>query len=321
PVWLALAYFGILFVVMDVFGTPFALYHTFVIEERFGFNKTTPKTYVLDKIKGYFMAAILGGGIMFLLIGLINWLAEDFWLWFWLAMTVIVLVMQYFYSIVLLPIFNKLTPLEDGELRQAIEAYAREVNFPLTNVMVMDGSKRSTKANAFFVGFGKNKRIVLYDTLIAQMTVPELVAVLAHEVGHYKRRHVVQGMAISVLNMGVMLFVLSRLVTAPSLSLALGADVPGIHLSLMAFGMLYAPISQVTGILFNLLSRKNEYEADAYAESTYDGKALGSALAKLHVKTLSNLQPHPAYVFVHHSHPTLLQRLAALKVAPAMDSR
>ena len=313
PVWLSLAFFGVLFIVMDIFGTPFSLYNTFVIEERFGFNKTTLRTFFLDKIKGYFLGILLGGGILFLLISLINWLQADFWLWFWLAITVILLLFQYFFSRLFLPLFHKMTPLEAGELRTAIETYAEENGFPVGNIMVIDGSKRSTKANAMFSGFGRNKRVLLYDTLIEQMTVEELVAILAHEIGHYKRRHIFQGVAISVLNMGIMLFILSRLVLEPSLSQALGADVPGIHLSLIAFGLLYAPISQISGILFNLLSRKNEYEADDFARKTSDGAALRSALAKLHVKTLSNLQPHPAYVFVHYSHPTLVQRLAALK--------
>jgi STE24 endopeptidase len=195
----------------------------------------------------------------------------------------------------------------------AIEAYSQRVGFPLGNILVMDGSKRSTKANAFFSGFGSKKRIVLFDTLLAQMTEGEILAVLAHEVGHYKRRHVIQGMVLSTLNIGVMLFVLSRLILSPELSEALGASSPGIHLSLVAFAMLFSPISDLTGIAMNLLSRKNEYQADAFARATYEGKSLESALIKLHVETLSNLEPHPAYVFLHYSHPTLLQRIAALR--------
>lgn len=313
PVWLALAFFGVLFVLNDLISTPFSLYNTFVIEERFGFNKTKPGTYITDKIKGYLLTAVLGGGILFVLMTLINALQADFWIWFWVVIAVVTLLMQYLYATLLLPIFNKLTPMEPGELRSAIENYCKAVSFPIGNIMVMDGSRRSSKANAFFTGFGKRKRIVLFDTLVEQMTEEEVVAVLAHEVGHYKKKHVVQGYLITVLNMGLMLFVLSRLVFEPALSGALGASQPGMHLSLMTFGLLYTPISMATSLLFNVLSRKNEYQADDFANRTYKGSALGNALVKLHVKTLSNLRPHPAYVFVHYSHPPLLQRLAAIR--------
>lgn len=313
PGWLACAFFGILLLGSDLISLPFSLYNTFVIEERFGFNKTSPKTYLLDKLKGWALTVVIGGAIVHLLVWLVGFVEEDFWLWFWLALSVLMLAFQFIYATFLLPIFNKLKPLENGELRTAIEAYCEKVGFPLRNIMVMNGSKRSTKANAFFTGFGPNKRVVLYDTLIEQMENRELVAVLAHEVGHYKRRHIEQGFLVSVLNMGLMLFVLSRLLFEPALSTALGATEPGLHLGLLAFTMLYTPISQLLSLFFNALSRRNEYQADAFARSTYDGSALGNALAKLHTKTLSNLRPHPAYVFMHYSHPTLLQRLAALR--------
>jgi STE24 endopeptidase len=310
---LALAFFGILAAASDVLGIPFALYDTFVIEAKYGFNKTTPKTWILDKLKGLVLGATLGAGVLFIFIWLVDRWQEDFWIWFWIVITVVTLLFQFLYTSVLLPIFNKLKPLEDGELRAMIQTYSSKVAFPLDNILVMDGSKRSTKANAFFSGFGSRKRIVLFDTLIAQMTPQEILAVLAHEVGHYKRRHIMQGLVIGVLNMGLILFILSRLISAPALSEALGATQPGIHMSLVAFALLFSPISRLTGLGMNLLSRKNEYEADAFARETYAAQPLESALIKLHVENLSNLDPHPAYVFVHYSHPTLLQRIANLR--------
>lgn len=313
PFGLALAFFGILAVASSVLGMPFSLYSTFVIEEKYGFNKTTLKTWILDKVKGSLLGAVLGSAILFCFIWLVEQLQQDFWIWFWIGISAFSLGIQFLYTTLLMPIFNKLTPLEAGELRTAIEAYSSKVGFPLGKIMVMDGSKRSTKANAFFSGFGSQKRIVLFDTLIAQMSQAEILAVLAHEVGHYKRRHIVQGTILGMLNIGLMLFVLSRLILMPALSEALGASAPGIHLSLIAFALLFSPISELTGLLMNLLSRKNEYEADTFARETSDGSALESALIKLHVETLSNLDPHPAYVFLHYSHPTLLQRIAALR--------
>ncbi|MEY3442499.1 MAG: hypothetical protein RLZZ519_780 [Bacteroidota bacterium] len=313
PFLLALTFFGVLGAASSIFGMPFSLYSTFVIEEKYGFNKTTFKTWVLDKVKGALIGGILGTLILFAFIWLVDTLKEDFWIWFWAGISMFSLGIQFFYTTLLMPLFNKLKPLEPGELRSAIEAYSTKVGFPLGNIMVMDGSKRSTKANAFFSGFGSQKRIVLYDTLIAQMSQSEILSVLAHEVGHYKRRHIILGTILGMLNIGLMLFVLSRFILLPELSAALGATTPSIHLSLIAFAMLFSPISEVTGLLMNLLSRKNEYEADAFARETCDGPALESALIKLHVETLSNLDPHPAYVFLHYSHPTLMQRISALR--------
>lgn len=313
PYYLAIAFFGVIGFASDIIGIPFSLYNTFVIEEKYGFNKTTAKVWILDKIKGLLLSAILGGLIISALIWLVNRMGPDFWIWFWLGSTIFILGIQYLYTSILLPIFNKLEPLEDGELRKSIEDYSKKINFPLDNIMVMDGSKRSSKANAFFAGFGARKRIVLFDTLIEQMSNSEILAVLAHEVGHYKKRHIVLGTILNILNIGLTLFLLSRLVLEPALSQALGATKPSIHLALIAFAMLYSPLSQITGLAMNLLSRKNEYEADAYAKATNDGESLANALIKLHTETLSNLDPHPAYVFMNYSHPTLVQRLNALR--------
>ncbi len=312
PVWLALAFFGVLMLAADLLNIPFQLYATFVIEEKYGFNKTTPRTFVLDKLKGYLLGALIGGSLLALFFWLVQQLGQSFWWYFWLAVTAFMILMNLFYTTLILPLFNKLTPLPDGELRQAIEDYARQVGFPLTNIYVIDGSKRSSKANAFFSGFGKKKKVVLYDTLIEKHPVPELVAIFAHEVGHYKKKHIIMGLLLSVLQTGFMLYLLSLMIFNEQLSMALGADGLRIHLNLIAFGILYSPVSMILGLLMNIISRKNEYEADRYAVQTSDGSQLAEALKKLAANNLSNLLPHPAYVFVHYSHPPLLKRLAAI---------
>ncbi len=240
-------------------------------------------------------------------------MGEQFWLYFWLAITVFVVLANTFYTSLIVPLFNKLTPLDDQSLKHKIEMYCEEVDFPLKNIFVIDGSKRSTKANAFFSGMGGSKKIVLYDTLIENHSEDELLAVLAHEVGHYKKKHILWGLLLSVVQTGLMLYIMSLLIFNEQLSLALGADQFGIHLNLLAFGLLYSPISTIMGIFSNHISRRNEYEADAFAGSTYAPEALQLALKKLSVKNLSNLFPHPAYVFVHYSHPPLLKRLKALQ--------
>lgn len=312
PILMALLYFGVLGLVSDVLGIPFDIYHTFVIEEKFGFNKTTAKTYLLDKVKGYLLGGILGAGLLSVFVWFYNSAGEFFWIYAWIAFTAFTIFFTMFYSSIIVPIFNKLTPLPEGELRTAIEEYSKKVNFKLDNIFVIDGSKRSTKSNAYFSGIGPKKKIVLYDTLIEQQTTEELVAVLAHEIGHYKKKHIPVSMAISVLQMGIMLFILSLFIGNPLLSQALGAAQPSFHIGILAFGMLYSPISMITGLLMNILSRKNEFEADNYAATTYSGNALKSALKKLSASNLSNLLPHRLYVFFNYSHPPLLQRLRAI---------
>jgi STE24 endopeptidase len=310
---LALTFFGIIMVASDILSLPFQFYSTFVIEERFGFNKTTKGTFIADKIKGYLIGALIGGALLSLLIFLVNKFGPQFWILFGIVAAVCVLLINLFYTSWILPLFNKLTILPDGELKSAITAFSKKVSFPLDNIFVMDGSKRSSKANAFFSGIGAKKKIVLYDTLITNHTTEELVAVLAHEVGHFKKKHIVLSLVLSVIQIFFVLFVLSLMIFNEDLSIALGGTQQAIHLNLIAFAILFSPISAVTGLLMTLLSRKNEYEADAYARETYSGVALSEALKKLSVDTLSNLHPHPAYVFFHYSHPPLLQRLAALK--------
>lgn len=310
---ISLAFFGILFLASDIINIPFQLYEIFVIEEKFGFNKTTTKTYLLDKIKGYLLTAILGGVILFVLLKLMNAFGPNFWIYFWIVISAFILFMNMFYTTLILPLFNKLTPLEPGDLKQAIEEYSKKVRFPLDNIYVIDGSKRSAKSNAFFSGIGRKKKIVLYDTLMDNHSNEELVAILAHEVGHFKKKHIITGYFLSILQTGFTLFIMSLFIFNPEMSKALGGEQMAIHLNLLAFGILYSPISQFVGIFMNILSRKNEYEADAFARETFDGKSLQLALKKLSVDNLSNLFPHPAYVFINYSHPPLLKRLAAMQ--------
>lgn len=312
PTVLALVFFGVMTLASDILTLPFQLYSVFVIEEKFGFNKTTLKTFFIDKLKGYILGGVIGGVLLALLIYLVNQIGPSFWIWFGIIASLFVLFMNMFYTSLILPLFNKLTPLQDGELKSAIQRFAQKVNFPLDNIFVMDGSKRSKKANAFFSGIGKKKKIVLYDTLVENHTTDELVAVLAHEVGHFKKKHIIWSFIISIFQIFFMLFVLSLMIYNPNLSLALGGKEQAIHLNLLAFAILFSPISGVTGLLMSLLSRKNEFEADAYAKETFNGEALATALKKLSVDSLSNLFPHPAYVFFHYSHPPLLERLRAL---------
>lgn len=310
---LALVFFGVLAIASDILTLPFQIYSTFVIEEKYGFNKTTVKTFIGDKLKGYLVGAILGGGLVSLLIYLIEVIGPDFWILFSLLAAILILLINMFYTTIFLPLFNKLTPLADGELKTAIESFSKRVGFPLDNVFVMDGSKRSNKANAFFSGIGRKKKIVLYDTLINNHSTEELVAVLAHEVGHYKKKHIIFGYILSVIQVVFTLFILSRMVQSENVSLALGGTRSAVHLNLLAFGILFSPISGLTGLFMSMYSRKNEYEADAYAKETFSGAALASALKKLSVDNLSDLYPHPLYVFFHYSHPPLLQRLAVIE--------
>ena len=313
PILNALLFFGILLLASDLLTTPFSIYDTFVIEEKFGFNKTTPKTFILDKLKGWLLGSVIGGGLLALIIYIYQLTTNDFWIYTWLVITVFSVFMVLFYSNLIVPLFNKQTPLPEGELKSAIENFSGKVGFKLDNIYVIDGSKRSTKANAYFTGLGAKKRIVLYDTLINDLTVNELVAVLAHEIGHYKKRHVVWSLLLGILQTGIMLFIFSLFVGSSELSAALGVETPSFHIGLIAFGILYSPISMITGLAMNVFSRKNEYQADAFAAQYFDKNELASALKKLSVKNLSNLRPHKAYVFFHYSHPTLLQRLKALK--------
>jgi STE24 endopeptidase len=311
PVSVALIFFGIIMLASDLMSTPFSYYKTFVIEERFGFNKTTKKTF--DKIKGLIMMAILGGLILALIIWFYQQTQELFWLYTWGIVTLCTVLMNLFYSKLIVPLFNKQTPLENGTLRDKISAYATSVGFNLDKIFIIDGSKRSTKANAYFSGFGSEKRVTLYDTLVKDLDEEEIVAVLAHEVGHYKKKHIVFNLLASIALTGVTLYVLSVFISNPLLSNALGVEIPSFHVGLIAFGLLYSPISELTSLVMNQLSRKFEYQADDYAKNTYSAEPLVSSLKKLSKNSLSNLTPHSAYVFMHYSHPTLLERVKNLR--------
>ena len=311
----ALLFFGIFSIASDIIGLPFELYGIFVIEERFGFNKMTWKTYISDKVKGYIIGGIIGGILLSLFVWFYTIAGNKFWIYAWILFAAFSIFFAMFYTSIIVPLFNKLNPLEEGTLRHKIEAFATKINFPLTNIFVIDGSKRSTKANAYFSGLGSKKTIVLFDTLIKEQTEDELVSVLAHEVGHYKMKHIQKGMFIGILQMGALLFILQLFINKPALSQALGlqTDVPIFHLGLIAFSLLYSPISMITGIFMNIRSRKNEFEADNYAkENIGTGEHLISALKKLSVNNLSNLQPNKWYVFFHYSHPPLLARVQNL---------
>ena len=308
-----LLYFGILLLGTDILTTPFSYYKTFVIEEKFGFNKSTRKLFFLDKIKGWLVSILIGG----LLLALITWFYQQtgnlFWVFTWGLITFFSLVMNLFYSSLIVPLFNKQTPLEDGELKDMLEEFATKVGFKLGKIFVIDGSKRSTKANAYFSGFGPKKRIVLYDTLINELTNEEIIAVFAHEVGHNKRKHTLINLLISTLLTGFTLFILSLLIDNPILSRALHIETPSFYIGLITFSILYSPISEITNLLTNIISRAFEYQADDYAKKHTNGEALISSLKKLSKNSLSNLTPHKATVFVYYSHPTLLERIHNLR--------
>ena len=305
-------FFLILFLLNSIISVPFSYYNTFIIEEKFGFNKTTKSTFFLDLFKSSLLSIFIGGALLFLALFLYDNLNDGFWLWLWIGLSFLMIFVNMFYADLIVPIFNKLKPLDDGELRQKIENYSKEVGYLLKNIYVIDGSKRSTKANAFFSGLGPRKTIALYDTLIEKHTEDELVAVLAHEVGHFKKKHIFSGLIMSIIQIGVMTFFFELCLKLPEISLALGGSEASFHLGLIGFSIIFSPISMLSGILMNYISRKNEFEADAYAKETFNGEDLSLALKKLSVDSLSNIYPHPLYVFFHYSHPPLIQRLRAL---------
>jgi STE24 endopeptidase len=313
PIYKALIFFGIIMFASDLLTLPFSYYSTFVIEEKYGFNKTTKKLFVLDKLKSWGLMIVVGGGILALIVWFYQLTSTNFWWYSWIMVTVFIVFVNMFYAKLIVPLFNKQSPLQEGSLRSKIEDYTHKVGFTLDNIFVIDGSKRSTKANAYFSGFGKEKRITLYDTLVNDLSDEEIVSVLAHEVGHYKKKHVVVNLMASIITTGFTLWLLSLFVGNELLSQALGVENPSFHIGLIAFGILYSPISEITGLLMNYLSRKFEYQADDFAKNTYNSDSLISSLKKLSKSSLSNLTPHKVYVFMHYSHPTLLQRINNLR--------
>ncbi len=313
PLWSGEVYVGILVALRAVLSLPFSIVSTFVIEERFGFNRTAPATFVADLLKGAALGILLGGPLLFGLLALFEYAGAGAWVLCWMAGTVIALVLHYVAPVWIMPLFNSFTPLPDGELREAIFSYASAVKFPLREVSVMDGSRRSGKSNAFFTGFGKNKRIALFDTLIAKHSVSELVAVLAHEIGHYKKKHVVQGLVISILHMGLMLYLLSQFVSSHELADAFFMSRGSVYAGLVFFGLLYIPVEFFLSLGLHALSRKNEYAADRFAsETTGSPETMVRALKRLSADNLANLTPHPFQVVLTYSHPPVLDRIRAL---------
>jgi len=313
PIVNGLFYIGILMAGYSLLTLPFSIYDTFVIEERFGFNRTTRRTFVLDLIKDLGLAALIGGALLTGILALFQYVGYHAWVYCWIGSVVFSLILEYVAPTWIMPLFNKFSPLQPGELKEAILNYARSVDFPVKNVFVMDGSRRSTKSNAFFTGFGRNKRIALFDTLIARHTVPELIAVLAHEIGHHKKKHILQGTIINILHAGLLFFLLSVFLGSPGLYDAFYMEQPSIYSGLLFFGLLYTPLEMVLSVALHMLSRKHEYEADRFAaETTRHPQEMVEALKKLHTGNLSNLTPHPFYVFLNYSHPPLLQRVRAI---------
>ena len=310
---LSLLFFASIYLINDLLKTPFQLYRIFVIEEKYGFNKMKISTFIFDKIKGYFISIVIGVLLITPLLVFIMLYPSDFWIYFWVVISLFLIFINMFYTSLIVPLFNKLEVLEDGDLKEKLNSYANKVGFALSNIFVIDGSKRSTKANAYFSGFGKNKKVVLYDTLIKNHTNDELVAVLAHEIGHYKLRHIISNMIFSILSTGLMLYIMSNFLYNSEISYALGGNISFRHFEIFAFLILYTPVDRFISILMNIKSRNNEYEADNFAVKTYKKLPMISALKKLSRDNLSNLTPHPVYEFLNYSHPSLSKRLDAIE--------
>lgn len=310
---ISLSFFAIIYFGNDILRIPFSLYNTFIIEEKFGFNKTSIKTFINDKLKSWLLTILFGGGIISFIIFQFESIGQKFWIVAWIFISALTVLINGLYTQVIVPLFNKQTKLEDGELKSEIEKYSKKVGFNLSNIFVIDGSKRSTKANAYFSGFGKQKRVTLFDTLINKLNKEQIVAVIAHEIGHYKKNHIIFNLLFSIIQTGIMLYILSLLIYMPIFSEALNIENHSFHIALVTFSILYTPISEISSIIFNLFSRKFEYEADEYADKSFDGKYLIQALKVLTKDSLSNLTPHPKYVWWHYSHPTLLERINQLQ--------
>jgi len=309
---IGLFFFGIIFFANEIINLPFSIYFTFIIEEKYGFNKTNAKTFVFDILKSWALTIFFGGGILSFVIFQFELIGEKFWIVAWVFMTVLSVLINGLYAQIIVPLFNKQSKLENGELRTEIEKYAKKTGFDLSNIFVIDGSKRSTKANAYFSGFGKQKRVTLYDTLITKLSNNQIISVIAHEIGHYKKNHIIFNLIFSVFQTGIMLYILSLFIFQPIFSEALGVTNHSFHIGLITFSILYTPISELFSLIFNVFSRKFEYQADEYAKNTFDGKHLLEALKTLSKDSLSNLTPHPKYVWWHYSHPTLFERITRL---------
>ncbi len=311
---IGLLFMGMVYLLSFILSLPFSVYFTFVIEEKFGFNKTTIKTFVLDRVKGLLLAIVIGVPLLAMLLWFFESTGEFAWLYSWIGLSLFTFVMQFLAPVLIMPLFNKFTPLEDGELKEKITAYAQKQDFALEGIYTMDGSKRSTRLNAFFTGFGRFRRIVFFDTLLEKLEDNELVAVLAHEMGHFKRKHIFKTMLASIFNSGVMFFILSIFMKNKLLFAAFGMEHISVYASLIFFLFLYSPISSLVSIFFNIYSRKNEYEADSWAvETTGEREPLINGLKKLSVHNLSNLTPHRLNVFLNYSHPPVLERIKKIE--------
>ena len=308
-----LLFFGFLFVINDILNIPFSLYKTFIIEEKFGFNKTTITTYLSDKLKGYFLTILIGGPVLYLILYFFSTYSSYGWLYVWIFLVSFSILMQPIFTTFIAPMFNKFTPLEDGPLLNRIKNYLKEVNFPVAKLEVIDGSKRSSHSNAYFSGIGKYKRIALFDTLLEQMNDDEILSIIAHEVGHYKLKHIYTGILLSALQSGIMLYILSIFINNSSLFEVFQMENLSVYASLVFFSMLYAPVNMITSIFTTAISRKNEYEADRYSfDTTKDADALKSMLIGLSANNLSHLTPHPLKVFLSYSHPPVIDRIKAI---------
>ncbi len=309
-----LVFMGSFYFIFQIIDIPFSIYHTFVIEGKYGFNKTKPKTFIADLFKSWLLTALIGSGVLALIFWFFLKTTVFAWMFCWLAVCCFQIFLIFIAPVVIMPLFNKFTPLDPGELRSSIEEYAKSQKFKLQGVFTMDGSRRSAKSNAFFTGFGKYRRIVLFDTLITKHTIGELVSVLAHEIGHYKKKHIVKHIAVSMLTSGLMFFILSLFINNPGLFAAFKMQNLSIYASLLFFSFLYTPINMLFSIISSVISRKHEYEADYFAIMTYRHRDdFVEALKKLTVDNLSNLTPHPLKVFLEYSHPPVLKRIEAIR--------
>ncbi len=314
PITTGLVFAGILLIASKIISIPFSYYSTFVIEQKYGFNRTTIKTFITDIIKALILTIILGGAVFAAVIWFFRSTGQFAWFYCWIAVTIFELFITFIAPVVIMPLFNKFTPLAQGELKTAITEYANSQNFKMKGVYTMDGSRRSTKSNAFFTGFGKFRRIALFDTLIEKQSTPELVSVLAHEMGHYKKKHIFKMIITSILISGLMFYILSLFINNPGLFAAFKMQSLSVYASLIFFGFLFEPINMIFSVVSHIFSRKYEYEADRYAVTTYEHKeAFITALKKLSVDNLSNLTPHPFKVFLDYSHPPVLKRIEAIK--------